>query len=292
MPMHEAKWIDVDGIRTRYFEQGSGAPLVLVYGNNFGSPEAAPSALEWDRNFDALSEHFRVIAFDKLGQGYTDNPLNDDYTMHATVQHAAGFLRALNLRDVHLAGHSRGGYLVCRLTLEQPDLIASCTIIDSNTCAPGQGLNNVVLAGAPVPRLSRECQKWIYEHYAYSADHITEALLDETMAVAALPKYQESVRKMEDEKLKSKVFLPGLSKDKAQLFAWLRDDGMPRPTQIIWGSHDPTATADQGYALFDLIAAKQRVSQFQMINRAGHHSFREQPLIFNEMLRGFIHGLK
>ena len=291
MPMTEAKWIDVDGVRTRYFEQGSGPPLVLIYGGNFGSPDSASSAIAWDQNFDALSEDFRVVAFDKLGQGHTDNPKNDDYTMNAVVQHANGFIRTMGLSDVHVAGHSRGGYLVCRLTLEQPDLIASCTIIDSNTCAPGRGLNDVVLANPPKPGLGRECQKWIYEHYAYSQHHITDAFLDAAMAVAALPKYLESVRKMEEDGLKTKLFLPGLAKDKSEMFAWIRDKGMQKPTQIIWALNDPTATIDQGYALFDLIASTERRSQFQVINRAGHHSFREQPRIFNEMLRGFIKAL-
>jgi 2-hydroxy-6-oxonona-2,4-dienedioate hydrolase len=39
--------------------------------------------------------------------------------MAAVVQHAYGFLRTLGLRNVHPVGHSRGAYLVARLTLEQ-----------------------------------------------------------------------------------------------------------------------------------------------------------------------------
>lgn len=291
MPMTDPKWIDVNGIRTRYFEQGSGPPLVLVFGGNFGSPDAASSAVTWDLNFDELSSYFHVVAFDKLGQGHTDNPKDDDYTMNAAVQHANEFIRALGLQNVHLAGHSRGGYLVCRLTLEQPDLVASCTIIDSNTSAPGRGLNDVVHAGEPTPHLSRECQKWVYEHYAYSPHHITDAFLDAAMEVAALPKYQESVRKMEEQGLKTKLFLPQLAKNRSEMFAWIRDKGVGKPTQIVWGQNDPTATIEQGYALFDLIASTERRTQFQIVNRAGHHSFREQPHIFNEMLRGFIQAL-
>ena len=272
-------------------KRAPGPPLVLVYGGNFGSDEAASSAIVWNRNFDALARHFHVVAFDKLGQGHTDNPANDDYTMNAVVQHANAFIRTLGLSDVHLAGHSRGGYLVCRLTLEQPDLVASCTIIDSNTCAPGRGRNDVVHAGAPRPRLGRECQKWVYEHYSYSPHHIDEAFLDAAVEVANLPKFQESVRKMEDEGLRTRMFLPGLAKDKSEMFAWIRDRGMGKPTQIIWGRNDPTAPLEQGYALFDLIAATEPRCQLQIINRAGHHSFREQPEIFNEMLRGFIQAL-
>ena len=289
--MQDAKWLEVNGVPTRYFEKGEGPPLVLVYGGNFGSSDASSSAIVWDRNFDTLAEDFRVIAFDKLGQGHTGNPPDDNYTMHAVVQHARGFITALGLSDVHLAGHSRGGYLVCRLTLEAPELVASCTIIDSNTCAPGRGLNDVVHAGAPRPALGRECQKWVYEHYSYSPHHITDEFLDAAMEVAALPKYRLSVRKMEDEGLKRSLFLPELAKDKSQMFAWIRDRGMGKPTQVIWGRNDPTAPLEQGYALYDLIAAKERNSQFQIINRAGHHSFREQPRIFNEILRGFIRAL-
>jgi hypothetical protein len=33
----EGRWIDVDGIRTRYFEAGTGEPIVFLYGGNFGT---------------------------------------------------------------------------------------------------------------------------------------------------------------------------------------------------------------------------------------------------------------
>ena len=86
-----------------------------------------------------LAERYRVIAMHKLGQGYTGNPKsNADYTMAATVKHAAGLLQALRLNNVHVIGHSRGGYVVARLTLDHPELVRSCTIIDSGTLAPGR----------------------------------------------------------------------------------------------------------------------------------------------------------
>ena len=121
MPISHPKFIDVEGIRTRYFERGSGETVVLVHGGAFGSTTGACSADDWDLNFDGLAQWFRVFAIDKLGQGYTDNPrTDDDYTMHAAVQHAYATLRALRIEGAHLVGHSRGGYLVCRLTVEQP----------------------------------------------------------------------------------------------------------------------------------------------------------------------------
>ena len=45
--MKEGRWIDVDGIRTRYYEAGSGEPIVFVYGGNFGTGDSASSAYTW-----------------------------------------------------------------------------------------------------------------------------------------------------------------------------------------------------------------------------------------------------
>ena len=289
--MSEAKFIDVDGIRTRYFMTGEGAPLVLFHGGNFGSRNLAESACDWELNIQGLSQWYRVFAVDKLGQGYTDNPKDDDYSMAAVVRHAHGFLAALGLEDVHVVGHSRGGYLVCRLTLDHPERIRSCVIVDSNTLAPGIPRSEIVLANPPEPRLSRESQRWIIERYSYGTGHITESWLDEVRAVAGLPKSREALEKMEAGGLGSSCFMPRLARDKEDTFAQLRDQGMRRPTQVIWGYNDPTATLAQGQALFDVIAATQRHARMVVLNEAGHFSFREQVEAFNHSLRGFIDAL-
>ena len=52
--------------------------------------------------------------------------------------------------------------------------------------------------------------------------------------------------------------------------------------------NDPTASIDQGHALFELIARSTADSRMYIFNRAGHFSYREHPAEFNEMLRGFI----
>jgi pimeloyl-ACP methyl ester carboxylesterase len=82
--MGDDKWLDVDGIRTRYFDQGSGERIVMIHGAQVGASDGASSAKTWSLNFPVLKAWHNVIAFDKLGQGYTDNPKTDaDYTMHA-----------------------------------------------------------------------------------------------------------------------------------------------------------------------------------------------------------------
>jgi 2-hydroxy-6-oxonona-2,4-dienedioate hydrolase len=293
MPMPNASFIEVDGVRTRYFEAGQGPSLVLFHGGNMGSGNLAECAEDWELNFAALARQCHVIAIDKLGQGYTDNPLIDiDYSMAATVRHAQAFLKALDLKRVHIAGHSRGGYLVCRLALDDPNLIASCTIIDTNTLAPGSPRSAQVLANPPLPRLSRESQRWIIEHYSYSPTHITKTWLDAVTDVAALPKSRDAHQKMTECGLSKNQFMPRLSEDRSRIFAELRDYGMKCPTLVMWGKDDPTAVLTQGNIIYDLIAARQRQTEMAVLNHAGHFCFRERPAAFNARLLGFINSIE
>ncbi len=287
--MTGARFIDVDGIRTRYFEKGSGKTLALFHGSHFGTTDACDSALDWELNFDGLAQWFRVIAVDKLGQGHTDNPKSDDdYTMAAVVRHAAGFLRKMGLKEVHVIGHSRGGYLVTRLTLEHPELIGSCIIVDSGTLSPGPSKTEQIMAAAPKPRLSRESQRWVIEHYSYDGKHITDSLLDGAAEIAGLPKYQEAVKKMEEQGLKRSRFLPQLALEKEETLNWIMQGKLKTPTLVVWGYNDPTAALKRGQLLFELIAESTPDSEMHVLNRAGHFCYREQPEAFNHVIRGWV----
>ena len=287
--MIDEKFIDVNGIRTRYFEKGAGPIVVLFHGGHFGSHDAADCAEDWSLNFDGLAQWFHVYAVDKIGQGYTDNPKRDeDYTVATVVQHAYDFLKVLGLRRVHPVGHSRGAYLVARLTLEHPELFDSCILVDTNTLAPGISKNETVMANPPKPRLSRESQRWVLQKYSYGFEHISEEWLDVMMNVAALPKYREAVKKMEEVGLRTTCFLPHLARQKDETLGLIRDRGFGRPTLLAWSYNDPTATIDQGHTLFDLIARATPDARMYIFNRAGHFSYREHPVEFNDMLRGFI----
>ena len=289
MMMTGERFIDVNGIRTRYFEKGSGEVLVLFHGSHFGTTDACDSAIDWELNFDNLAQWFRVIAVDKLGQGHTDNPKSDDdYTMAAVVRHAYEFLVKMGLENVHLVGHSRGGYLVSRLTLEHPELIRSCIIVDSGTLSPGPSKTEFIMANAPKPRLTRESQRWVFEHYSYSDKHITETLLDAAVQIANLPKYQEAVRNMEDQGLKRSRFQPQLALEKEETLNWIMQGQLKTPTLLVWGYNDPTASLKRGQYLFELIADSVPISEMHVINQAGHFCYREQPETFNQVIRGFV----
>ena len=112
--------------------------------------------------------------------------------------------------------------------------------------------------------------------------------LDVMMRVAALPKNQEAVAKMEDCGFRVTRFLPHLARQKDETLGMIRDRGLGKATLLAWAYNDPTATIDQGHVLFDLITRKTPDSRMYIFNQAGHFSYREHPAEFNELLRSFI----
>jgi len=287
MPLSDPKYVDVDGIGTRYFEKGEGEPMVLVHGGHMGT-FAADLADDWDTNFDALSRHYRVYALDKLGMGFTDNPKTDDgYTIQAQTDHVSRFMETLGIGPAHLCGHSRGGYLVTRLTLQHPEQCRSCIIVDSGTLSPGAGRNEIVHADPPLPLRSRECHRWVFERYSYSAACVTEGWLDIAVEAAHTPKYEEAVRKMSDEGLLATKFLPDLQRDLEETHRWLLDRGLQRPTLMLWGYNDPTAPLSQGMALMEFLTARERRTYLHIFNESGHFCYREHPEAFNAAVRAF-----
>jgi 2-hydroxy-6-oxo-6-(2'-carboxyphenyl)-hexa-2,4-dienoate hydrolase len=294
--LHEfgEKWVEVDGIRTRYFEAGSGeAPIVLVHGGTCGDASGGANAEDFERNFSVLARSHKVIAVDRLGQGYTDIPKSDsDYTMRASCRHFAGFLKALGKTSYHVVGHSRGGYVACRTTLDHPRLVASCIIIDSGTAAPGVSRNEIVFALNPHKPGTLESSRYVYEHYSWGKEHVTEQWLDMKQKITVLPKNKQAIAKMKDEGLLHSQFLPELLVDREEMFMLLERDGLRRPVLLFWGYNDPAAPLSQGIRLYSMLAKRQPRTFMHIVNHSGHHSFRERAEEFNRVVSEFVKGVE
>jgi len=293
LDMGEEKWITIDGVRTRYFDKGEGARIVFIHGVQMGATDGSSSARVWDLNFAPLSKSFNTISLDRLGQGYTDNPKSDaDYTMHASVQHVIAFLDALGKKPYHLVGHSRGGYIVTRVTMERPDLVATCTCVSSGTLSPGTTRTHVATRGRPQPEHDRESIRWYLERYSYNPRTVTEAWLDDSETIANLQKTRDAAAKMGAGGLLKKLFAPQLFVQRNETLRWLIEKGMPCPTLIAWGRNDPGAHLDAGLQLIELFMKHQVKTEWRLFNPSGHFVYREHAAAFNRMLDSFVrtHG--
>jgi 2-hydroxy-6-oxonona-2,4-dienedioate hydrolase len=121
----EQRWIDVDGIRTRYARAGNaGRPVVLMLHGTAGSWE------NFSRNMGALSKHFDCYSIDMIGCGYSDKP-DVPYETAVYAAHAKGFLDAIGVEQAHLVGCSLGGWVAARLAITYPDRVASLTMVSA-----------------------------------------------------------------------------------------------------------------------------------------------------------------
>jgi pimeloyl-ACP methyl ester carboxylesterase len=113
--MPEPRDVTVLGHRIRYWEKGSGRPLVLMHGFS-GS-----AMFEWGRVIDALAERFRVVVLQGIGFAPSEVP-DITYSTEAQLRHLGGFFEALGLENIALLGESYGGWLVGTYAVQAADL--------------------------------------------------------------------------------------------------------------------------------------------------------------------------
>jgi pimeloyl-ACP methyl ester carboxylesterase len=284
----KAHTIYVGGMATRYYTLGTGAPVVLLHGGAPGSRYLAYGARIWSRTMAQLAAAFDVIALDRPGHGETAAPLSDDaYTLDHEAAHTAAFLMALGTGPFHIVGHGHGGYVACRLAIDHPELVRSCTIVDSSALAPGAS-RQYRLADAPAPLRSRESQRWVLEAHSLHSQPVVDAWLDQAVEHAQFACYRSAVAAMEERGVEDRVFAPALARGRIAVFRHLVNSGLTMPTFVIWGKDDPIAPLENARLLYEALARKQRNTEMRVINDAGHFVFLEQPAAFVRALHAFL----
>ena len=120
---HRLAWVDVAGVATRYLEAGpADAPVVLLLHGTAGSLE------NFCANIGPLAQHFRVIAIDMLGCGWTDKPAHD-YLIDDYATHALGVLDALAIGHASIVGVSLGSWVGAALARRAPQRVSHLVMI-------------------------------------------------------------------------------------------------------------------------------------------------------------------
>ena len=302
--MGESKFVNVDGIRTRYFEGGQGEAMVLVAGAQFGT--SAGSAHNFMPVFPNLAEHYHVYALDKLGMGLTDNPRNDDdYKMQGTARHLYRFMGVLGIKKVHLVGHSRGALPVAYVALQHPEMVKTLTFFNSNTLAPGDPPPRNPRPAGPVPTADSIRQRWENWPGSFHKEWVTDEYVETQLEIAQQPKIREAGERLEllrkrfveqnPEKVKARPAL-GYNSGTGWWLYEVKDETLDRiraghlktPTLIIWGFTDPSATYPLGIDLYELISRSVERSELHFFNRSSHFPYQEYPREVTDLMVNFI----
>ena len=123
-------FIEVEGLRIRTFEEGSGPAVLLLHGASLGS-----SADVWTGNLPGLAAHgLRLIACDQPGFGLSDNPT--DPSVAYRTRFVLAFMDALGLRKAHLVGHSQSGRIAVSLALEHGERVSRVVVLGTGSLLP------------------------------------------------------------------------------------------------------------------------------------------------------------
>jgi 2-hydroxy-6-oxo-6-(2'-carboxyphenyl)-hexa-2,4-dienoate hydrolase len=280
--------VEVAGYRTRYLEAGNGPALVLIHGGQFGSLYSLDC---WSLNFEALAREFRVIAFDRLGQGHTDNPRTAaEYRFERVMFHTYAVLDRLGPERFDIVGHSRGAMVAARVAIERPERVRTVTLVDAGAVAP---LDPATPAGrfyAPFddPALWENPGRAtvVAEPEAQAVDPrwITEDFVDRLVAIARLEKTASARRILASVE---RQWSSSLERFRHGTLRTIDERGLAVPTLVLWGYADRSAPRHAGLRIFERIAVHTPDAVFAMVSGAGHYVFRDRPEAFETILTAF-----
>lgn len=118
-------------VEYRWHEAGTSGPVVVLVHGTPSSLVTWTEVVHGGPTFEGLSRTCRVYAPDVLGHGTTRTE-RAPYSFQACADWVAGFLDALDLRDVTLVGQSYGGEFAWRAALDRPDRVARLALMSSS----------------------------------------------------------------------------------------------------------------------------------------------------------------
>ena len=284
--IHEAKFVDVKGINTRYYELGTGDPMLLIHGANFSGTSSTNT---WTRNIGGLAKSFHVYSPDRLGCGMTDNPKSDDdYTIQAVVAHLYDYIQTMGIKKLHLVGQSLGAYVAARLALEHPDVTKTLVMVDTNSLAPevGSFAERLRKVNEGRPDGTRDYIRFYWERMSYTREHVTDDYVDAGYFMETQPKSVDIKKKMEA--FGNDSWRKSMAAQKPETLQWLKEGRLQVPILLCWAADDPTALLEQGLLLYQIIREENHITRMYIVNHGGHFHYREYPDEFNKVVTNFI----
>ena len=119
------RYLDQDGIRMHYLDEGAGGPVLLLHGDPTWS-------FLYRTMIPPLSRVARVVAPDYFGFGRSDKPTRiEDYSFdfhYTSIEHLA---EALDLRGATVVVQDWGGPIGIRLAVEHPERVARLVVLNT-----------------------------------------------------------------------------------------------------------------------------------------------------------------
>ncbi len=268
-------YIEVDGIKTRYWQMGAcGSTVILLHGGN-GSIEF------WLYNINALATSHRVYALDMVGSGRSAYP-DGSYSIGYQAEFLAGFMNVLGINSATLIGNSMGGAVALEFTRSDPARVDKLVLVDS------LGLGKEISLGIrliTLPAIVNLLQpgRWMIPAMLrsnfYNSQLLPPEWLELRYPIFAIPDRNHVILRIGQ----SNFTLAGVRADVYQpIVASLPK--IDRQTLIVWGDRDRIIPVKHAY----IAAAGLPHNQLEIFPDCGHHPYLEYPAKFNRLVLDFL----
>ena len=252
-----SKFIDVEGNRVHYRDEGKGDVIVLLHGT-------ASSLHTWDHWAHQLTQQYRVIRMDLPGFGLTGPDKQDRYEVTDDVAFLNSFMAQLSIDRVHLVGSSLRGRIAWEYSLVNPDQVNSLTLINALGYPQESWPPAIEMAQWPVMDkvMTQVSPRFLYEtglkEVYFNEEQVTDSVVDRYFELSRYPGNLDAFPKRVSAKLDNQ------SEKIAQVSV---------PTLILWGQEDiyfPVASAYR----FHADVSQSRLSVYANV---GHLPMEEAP---------------
>ena len=274
----EARWatppsqfVEIDGVRLHYREEGEGPPVVLLHANY-------ASLFMWEPWVAALKDRYRVIRLDLPAHGLTGPEPSGDYSLQRIQSLFEQFVDARGLERFVVVGTSIGGTVAMRYAADHPERIERLVMI-----SPGSLEARVRGRTTPanVPKIA-DVLAWVtpraFTGYMLRNDYgdparVTDAVIDEWYAMWM----REGNRQAMIDLLRQYV--------SGGVEAKIRSIRVP--VLLIWGEKNKRVPLALAYETRALLANSPQV-QLEVLPGIGHMLVQEAPKQSAAVIRRYL----
>jgi pimeloyl-ACP methyl ester carboxylesterase len=272
------RMVNVGGVKTRYWMEGEGSPVVLIHG-------ISNSSEDWLLNIQALAAEHRVYALDLIGHGKTDKPLSASYQFNDFAKFIIDFMDCLGISRADLIGHSLGGAVSLVIAEMYPDRVRRLILVDSAGLAPNVALVLRLLSlpgiGELLGTMSMQGENRLKLQRASWPD--LQIVPDEMVRLKYEATRWENIRKTYFKALRANTNFMGMKKSAYQPIV----QGLPAlkiPVLVVWGAQDDLVPVSHAQIVKDNVTDSRLV----IYENCKHDPMVMNPQRFNRSVLDFL----
>ena len=250
-------FVNIDGIRINYTEEGNGIPVLLLHG--WGSSNVAFTGI-----INTLKSRCRLVAPDFPGCGGSDT-MSEPWTIENYADFVLKFMEAVGLQNPIMMGHSHGGRVTLYMTAKGMVNPPKIVLLDAAGLIPKKSAKQKFRAKS-FKTIKRVLTLPVIKNYS-------SGLLDKARKHYGSADYNNAPEVLR------RTLVSLVNTD-------LRDilPNIKCPSLLIWGENDTATPLEDAKTIEKLIPD----AGLCVIKGTGHFSFVERPYEAHAILNSFI----